>query len=155
MNRERGELRTVLGSMMVITALAFTMVAALITPFLPSASAANHDINASYSAGFVPSDITVAVGDTVTWHNLDSSLTHTITSDNGSWTELTLPGGGTVSRVFNVVGDYSYHCRPHPSMVGVVRVLNVIPEFPSLALVAAGIIAIFAGLVAVRRRSGT
>jgi len=71
---------------------------------------------------FSPSNITVAVGDTVTWRN-DDSIGHTVTSTTGS--ELgsaLLSRGQTYRHVFHAAGSYSYHCTVHPGMTGSVTV---------------------------------
>jgi len=68
------------------------------------------------SFSFSPSILTVKVGDTVTWTNLDSAP-HTVTSDSG--TELNsqnLDREGIYSHEFTVAGTYEYHCAYHPSM---------------------------------------
>lgn len=149
----RYDTRSTAISVVVVTALAFVIGAALVTPFMPSARAATHNVNASFSAGFVPQTIPIAAGDTVIWHNLDAGLTHTITSDTSAWSELTLPGGGTVSHTFNSIGTFDYHCRPHSHMVGTVDVQAVIPEFPNFAVVLAGLLVMFLGLALARGRS--
>ncbi|VVB82179.1 Plastocyanin [uncultured archaeon] len=67
---------------------------------------------------FNPSEITIKVGDTVNWNNLDT-VPHTITSDSG--TELNSPTimvGTSYSHVFNVIGNYSYHDSIQTSMRG-------------------------------------
>ncbi len=69
---------------------------------------------------FVPADLEIKVGDTVEWVNKDSTA-HTITLDNGVLDEK-LPSGATVSHTFNEKGTFTYHCSPHPKMVGKVVV---------------------------------
>jgi plastocyanin len=78
--------------------------------------------------------LTIKVGDTVTWTNMDSA-THTVSSDSGS--ELSsgmLSGsssggayssatsGGTYSHTFTTAGTFSYHCAVHPNMKATVIV---------------------------------
>jgi plastocyanin len=102
--------------------------------FLPQQSlAATTDVsvvpNASTLANkaFDPDKATVAVGDTVTWTNKDTTL-HTITSgttptaDGKFDSAYTLLPGKTFSVVFNSTGDYPYFCKLHPTMIGMVTV---------------------------------
>lgn len=73
----------------------------------------------------------------VSWHNNDS-VPHTVTSDSdyvdkisGDFNSLKHPeGGGFVlpntdfTFVFTKIGDYSYHCEPHPWMQGKISVVE-------------------------------
>ncbi|AJF62526.1 MAG: Blue (Type 1) copper protein [archaeon GW2011_AR20] len=71
---------------------------------------------------FSPAELTVKVGDTVTWVNEDS-VKHTVTSDSGS--ELSSPlfaKSETYSHTFNTPGTFAYHCNVHPDMTGKVIV---------------------------------
>jgi len=80
-----------------------------------------HSVNIQNFA-FIPSDITIKVGDTVTWNNIDSTP-HTVTSDSG--TELnsqTIMIGNSYSHTFSTAGNYSYHCSIHKTMKGEVIV---------------------------------
>lgn len=84
---------------------------------------------------FVPSSITIPVGDTVRWTNNGAS-SHTVTSDPGPSncnpgspsTELfnsgvVQPSGGTFSHTFQQAGDNGYHCEIHGcAMAGMVHV---------------------------------
>lgn len=71
---------------------------------------------------FVPSQITINNGDTVTWTNMDS-VKHTVTSDTGDELNSDLFGNGEkYSHTFNEEGEFNYHCIPHPSMKGTVIV---------------------------------
>lgn len=74
---------------------------------------------------FVRDTIVVPVGSTVTWINCEPDLTepHTTTSDaSGQWNSPDLNPGDRFSRTFDVVGEFPYHCTPHPFMVGKVVV---------------------------------
>jgi len=65
---------------------------------------------------------TANVGDTIVWENNDNTP-HTVTSDSG--TELDseyLSRRDTYSHTFTEPGEYSYHCKSHPSMKGKVIV---------------------------------
>ncbi len=71
---------------------------------------------------FSPATMTISVGDTVTWTNMDI-MSHTVTSDSG--TELgssSFGKGGTYSHTFSTPGTFAYHCSIHSSMKGTVIV---------------------------------
>lgn len=64
---------------------------------------------------FTPEKLTVPVGTTVTWTNLDSAP-HTITADDSSWGSGQLGKNATYSFTFTQAGTYAYHCANHASM---------------------------------------
>lgn len=64
---------------------------------------------------FVPSELSVAGGDTIVWMNADP-VPHTATSLDGSWDTGTVAAGDSASVV--VQGPGSYVCTFHPSMTG-------------------------------------
>lgn len=76
---------------------------------------------------FSPSTITVPVGSTVTWTNMDG-ISHTVTSGSpkspdGKFDSGALTTNGTYSYTFTTKGTYNYYCRFHPStMTGTVTV---------------------------------
>ena len=72
---------------------------------------------------FVPSALTVPVGTTVTWTNLDSAP-HTVTSTSSPsvLNSPTLHTGDTYHYTFTSAGSYSYQCTIHPFMTGTVTV---------------------------------
>jgi plastocyanin len=71
---------------------------------------------------FSPSSVTVAVGDTVTWHNTGQAP-HNATADDGSFKTQDLNNGQSASHTFTQAGTFSYICTIHPNMKGTVRVL--------------------------------
>jgi plastocyanin len=73
---------------------------------------------------FVPAQVTVAPGTTVTWVNCEGETIdpHTSTSDAGAWESGLLQPGETYSRTFEEGGSFPYHCTPHPFMRGTVTV---------------------------------
>jgi hypothetical protein len=77
------------------------------------------------SMKFNPSAISVLAGDTVVWTNNDTSI-HTVTDDAGGIgvpvDSNDIAAGATYERVYEVAGDYPYHCDKHPSMKGSVTV---------------------------------
>jgi plastocyanin len=72
---------------------------------------------------FSAASVTIAVGDTVTWHN-SGQAPHTATANDGSFDTGTVNSGGSASHTFNSAGTFSYICTIHPNMKGTVRVLS-------------------------------
>jgi plastocyanin len=70
---------------------------------------------------FTPQDVTIPVGETVQWINLDT-VRHTSTSDTLVWDSGLLAEGDTFEFTFDDVGVYPYHCTVHPTMTGTVTV---------------------------------
>lgn len=70
---------------------------------------------------FVPAEIKVKAGTTVTWRNEDSAA-HTIESSDNTLTSDNLEQGDTVTFTFNNPGRVDYICGIHPSMKGAVIV---------------------------------
>ena len=64
---------------------------------------------------FIPSEITVAPGTTVTWVN-NESMPHTVVDLNKSFRSKTLAKDASFSFTFTTAGDYSYLCSIHPNM---------------------------------------
>jgi plastocyanin len=71
---------------------------------------------------FQPAEVTVGVGDTVTWTNNDS-VGHDVTADSFSSGD---PGdmapGDTFRHTFQEAGTFDYVCTVHPGMEGTVVV---------------------------------
>jgi plastocyanin len=71
---------------------------------------------------FNPAEVSVGVGDTVTWTNNDS-VAHDVTADSFSSGE---PGGmmsgDTFEHTFEEAGTFDYVCTVHPGMEGTVTV---------------------------------
>ncbi len=55
---------------------------------------------------------TVAVGSTVTWSNKDA-VTHTVTSDAGTFDSGDITPGQSYNQTFNQAGTFPYHCKYH------------------------------------------
>lgn len=66
---------------------------------------------------FGPADVRVRAGERVTWVNCDTEA-HTSTADAGQWASPLLAPGDAFTQTFPAVGDFSYHCEPHPFMTG-------------------------------------
>jgi amicyanin len=91
--------------------------AALLLASAPSGSrAATHAVDIADFA-FAPAELTIAVGDTVTWTNRDDMI-HTATGVTGAWDSGDLALGESYSLTFTAPGTYDYLCTPHPSMTG-------------------------------------
>ncbi|MEW5995618.1 MAG: cupredoxin family copper-binding protein [Candidatus Zixiibacteriota bacterium] len=86
------------------------------------ATAGGNSVNIQNYA-FSPSSITVSVGTTVTWTNMDAVI-HTATSTGGptSFDSGNLLQGQSWSYTFSQAGTYTYKCTPHPYMTGTVVV---------------------------------
>ena len=71
---------------------------------------------------FDPSEVTVKVGDTVTWVN-DDSVGHDVTADEFKSGEPgAMQGGDTFEHKFEKAGTFQYVCSVHPGMDGSVVV---------------------------------
>ena len=89
---------------------------------------------------FDPAEITVDIGDEVTWTNRDAEVKHTVTSGkpgdkgvpglgeeksdrpDGVFDGTLLTDGDTFAHTFDEAGRYSYFCRVHPVMTATVVV---------------------------------
>jgi plastocyanin len=72
---------------------------------------------------FVPKDIQIAVGTVVTWQNADD-VPHTATSEDDPQTfdSGPLDTDDKYSFTFSKPGKYTYYCKVHPHMTGVITV---------------------------------
>jgi plastocyanin len=70
---------------------------------------------------FMPQDITVAPGATVTWVNRDD-VQHAVASTDKTFKSKVLCTDDKFSFKFNEPGAYEYHCSIHPKMRGKVIV---------------------------------
>lgn len=64
---------------------------------------------------FVPTAVTVHVGDTVTWTN-QGPTGHSATANDGSFNTGVMKKGGSGSFRFTKAGTFAYHCIPHANM---------------------------------------
>ena len=70
---------------------------------------------------FHPMAVTIPVGATVTWKNLDGEP-HTVTSADGAFRSGALDQGDSYSFRFTRPGVYSYLCTIHPRMTATITV---------------------------------
>lgn len=64
---------------------------------------------------FNPTPLTVNVGDTVTWTNMDTAP-HNATADNGGFKTADMQQGQSASVTVTTPGTYTYICTIHPNM---------------------------------------
>lgn len=77
---------------------------------------------------FSPADLTIAVGDTVTWTNHDTAPHNIVVTDGPEkFTSPTLQTGQTYSHTFTQAGKYSYYCAIHPDMKATITVTGATP----------------------------
>ena len=69
---------------------------------------------------FEPAQLTVTVGQTVTWTNRDD-IPHTVVCA-GKFRSKPMDTDGTFSFTFTAPGDYKYFCSLHPHMTGMIKV---------------------------------
>jgi len=73
---------------------------------------------------FSPNNLSVKVGDTVTWTN-DEAVGHDVTADDGSF-KSGAPGalkqGDSFEHAFEKAGSFAYNCTVHPNMTGTIEV---------------------------------
>ncbi|MCX7899409.1 MAG: cupredoxin domain-containing protein [Methylocystis sp.] len=67
-----------------------------------------------------PAAVTVRVGDTVEWINMDI-VEHTSTAREGAF-DVATPKGKPARWRATKIGEFAYFCRFHPNMTGVIRV---------------------------------
>lgn len=73
---------------------------------------------------FVPADITVKAGDTVTWTN-DESVPHDVKAEKGAdFASETFGEGKTFSYKTTKAGTIDYVCTLHPGMDGTITVTD-------------------------------
>lgn len=75
---------------------------------------------------FDPQNLTIYIGDTVRWTNIDGAG-HTTTSNGGFWDSGTLSNGQSFSYTFNSAGTFPYRCSIHSGITGTITVLGSTP----------------------------
>ena len=118
---------------------------------------------------FVASEITIDVGDTVRWTNLQPGIHNVAEVDEPDWnTNTNNPNGGVFSGVpgavnefefaFSAPGTFFYICQEHISSMSMKGKVNIVAPIPamtvwSVAMLAAALIG--AGAIVLRRRLRT
>ena len=84
---------------------------------------------------FDPQEVTIEVGQSVRWTNLETFIAHTTTSGNpgdadlGSlWDSGNLQPGESFAFEFNEVGEFIYFCEIHPVQMRDAKVIVTAPE---------------------------
>ncbi|MGE3858969.1 MAG: plastocyanin/azurin family copper-binding protein [Nitrososphaeraceae archaeon] len=77
--------------------------------------------NTSASQFYVPDEISVSVGTSVTWTNDDATI-HTVTDRGGSFDSSIIAPSVIWENTFDTVGEFDYYCTLHPFMTGKVTV---------------------------------
>jgi plastocyanin len=97
------------------------------TPAPPPTTPAAADVviminSMSGAQSYSPAAVTVNVGQTVAWMNMDT-VAHTATADGGAFDTGTVEPGATSAVItMATAGSFNYHCAIHPSMTGSVTV---------------------------------
>ena len=104
-------------------ALAIFLVLLVILTISSSVSAEDYDISITDDKDFSPEELTINVGDTVTWTNDDDSP-HTVTADDGQFDSGNMGEGATWSFTFTEAGTYDYKCNYHSSMTATITVVE-------------------------------
>jgi plastocyanin len=72
---------------------------------------------------FDAATVSITKGQTVEWDWVDTSVQHSVTSDDTTTFDSCLQSAGAKFVVtFNTTGDFKYHCQIHAQMVGDVKV---------------------------------
>lgn len=74
---------------------------------------------------FVPKQLKIRAGTTVTWINKEKRNNHSVLFEQENMLESDrfFPGE-TYQRTFDKPGTYPYRCGPHPEMLGVIEVVE-------------------------------
>jgi len=113
------------GNKMQTFALTIALVLSVILMAMPSVSAEDHDISITDDMKFNPEDLTINIGDTVTWTNNDG-MGHTATSTDepASFDSENIAAGATWSFTFTEAGTYDYKCNYHSAMTATITVVD-------------------------------
>jgi plastocyanin len=99
---------------------------AVLVVLAPGARAANVDVVTTAGLTFSPAQVTINVGDTVTWMNKTTDY-HNVHFDDESFVKPAAPDATmwTVSRAFSAPGTFNYYCDAHKDvgMTGTVVVM--------------------------------
>jgi plastocyanin len=84
-------------------------------------AAADHEV-AIENFAFVPAELTLHRGDSVTWRNRDETP-HNVVADAKGFASPPLDSGDSYRVTFDQAGEFGYFCRLHPHMTGRITVL--------------------------------
>jgi plastocyanin len=93
--------------------------AAPISFALPAIASGNIVVMKNFD--YSPMSLTVPVGATVTWKNLDGEP-HTVVSVDGAFRSMALDQNDTYSFTFKKAGTFKYVCSIHPKMLAAISV---------------------------------
>ena len=118
-------LEMISGNKMQSFALAIIFMLSVILTMIPLVSAEDYDVSITDDMKFNPDDLTINIGDTVTWTNNDG-MGHTATSTDGpaSFDSGNIAAGATWSFTFTEAGTYDYKCNYHSSMTATITVVE-------------------------------
>jgi plastocyanin len=85
-------------------------------PAPPSGSTIIDVIDENGAQSFSPNPATIATGQTVVWHNVDT-ITHRVVLDDGRLDTGNI-GPGAFSAPMTLAATGPYHCSIHPQMIG-------------------------------------
>ena len=113
---------------------------------LMPAGAATFTVSIGKGGGFSPSALTIAVGDTVTWRNDDSS-SHQIASKSAGFTSPLIKPGETFSFTFKDAGRFSYQDEAAKRNKGTITVQGSPPAAISVTAGASTTLVVYGGTV--------
>jgi plastocyanin len=97
-----------------VSGAALAVVCLLVPVELAFAQDADVTVAMQNSLSFAPPTVHITPGQTVLWVN-DSSLAHSVTSDDGLFDSDLVDPGGTFTWTADAPGEYQYYCQPHGS----------------------------------------
>ena len=100
--------------------LPIVLLAALVALAAAKANDKTHDVSID-GLQFKPAELKITAGQTVTWTNNDDR-DHTVIGKKDAFKSGVIHRGGTFSFRFDKPGKYSYSCKLHPRMKGVIVV---------------------------------
>jgi plastocyanin len=101
--------------------------AALCALLAPGVAAADQNVSVGDNF-FSPDEVTIAVGETVTWTDAAGGNLHNVNFAGGLFDPPPAPSSGwSLSRTFTTVGSFDYVCDVHSSMAGTVTVTATAP----------------------------
>jgi len=121
-------------NMVLLSSLVVLFAIASMVAIAPGAFAMHHEATITNAPGsstpgcedtadgcFIPSTVTIEVGETVTWENNDTAA-HTASGGNptdgltGPWDSSLIMAGGSYSYTADTEGTFDYFCMVHPWM---------------------------------------